>query len=171
MFWIENPLSHSIVCYIRIIDVQLLHSTEIARLRTIRIIETSYSSVFASLWSLFSSSHRDNRHTFELSFLEKESHKEIQHEINYLMSKTPPKKTPKSVRQQRKENQSEKNTFGEIDSHIVFGLRLKKGAGAENGCAASRTSTSFSGALNQFIKKTVQQRYISPRFSYFTLFF
>ena len=50
LFWAENPRSYSIACYIQIIDVQvLLHSTAIARPRTIRIIETTYSSEFASL--------------------------------------------------------------------------------------------------------------------------
>ena len=59
----------------------LLHSTAIARPRTIRIIETIYSSVFASLGSLLSSSGRGKRYEFELSPLGKESHKEIQHEM------------------------------------------------------------------------------------------
>ena len=46
LFWAENPRSHSIVCYIRIIDVEAQpHSTAIARPRTIRIIETTYSPV------------------------------------------------------------------------------------------------------------------------------
>ena len=55
LFWAENPRSHSIVCYVRIIDVEvLLHSTAIARPRTIRIIETTYYySVFASVEALF----------------------------------------------------------------------------------------------------------------------
>ena len=40
----------SLLLYIRIIDVEiLLHSNAIARTRTIRIIETTYSSVFTSL--------------------------------------------------------------------------------------------------------------------------
>ena len=66
----------------------LLHSTAIARPRTIRIIETTYSSVFASLGSLLSSSGRENE--FELSPLEKESHKEIQHEIVEIITQKGP---------------------------------------------------------------------------------
>ena len=64
LFWADNPRSHSIVRQVRNIDAEvLLHSTAIARPRTIRIIQTTYySSVFASLRNLVSSSDRENRH-------------------------------------------------------------------------------------------------------------
>ena len=59
--------------------------------------------LFASLWSLLSSSDREKRHKFELGSLEMKSHKEIQHEIAEKSRKKalkcgenrpPPKKSP-----------------------------------------------------------------------------
>ena len=50
LLWAGSPRSYSMVCYFLIVDVEvLLHSTAIARPKTIRIVETTYCYVFANL--------------------------------------------------------------------------------------------------------------------------
>ena len=79
------------------------------------------------LGSLVSSSDREKRHKFELSSLEKESHKEIQHEFVEKITK----KALNFFRLQRKQTPFFLGAFGELDPHIWGGVRPKKVRGAK----------------------------------------
>ena len=79
----------------------LLHSTSKARPRTMRIIETAYSSVLESLSSLILSSDRVKRYKFELSFLKKKKKKK---KFSMKLSKISQKKGPKESSPAAKSN-------------------------------------------------------------------
>ena len=64
-------------------------------------------------------------------------------------------------RLRQKQTQNIFSPFGEIRPAHFFKPAAKKGAGLENGCAASRTCPFCCGALSGLLTKTVRHRNIS----------